>query len=226
MVSFCFVSCKNSQNKSKNNLQEKLVDSTEQPVNKDATIQINNIEKKPLISSKNVVRFLTQYGKENTETKLVIKTRLGAIHVELFKDTPLHRANFILLVKTGYYNTTCFHRVVNDFIIQAGQSDNSKTLRLRKEIGSYRIPPEINKHPHHKGVLSAARRWNLNPKKESDAFEFFIVHKKKGLHHLNNEHTAFGKVTKGLDVVDKIAKETIDKGEWPVTDVQLTIELE
>lgn len=192
-------------------------------VKKTKEVQKDIKPKEPLINKNNVVDFLTQYGKDNKETKAIISTRLGNIHIQLFTNTPLHRANFIFLVKQGYYNTTCFHRVVEDFIIQAGQSDNSKTVKLRKEIGSYRIPPEFRQHKHSKGSLSAARRWNNNPKKLSDAFEFFIVHKSKGLHHLDQEHTVFGKVTKGLEVVDKIAKEAIDKGEWPLNDIDLNV---
>ncbi|MFD0962837.1 peptidylprolyl isomerase [Pseudofulvibacter geojedonensis] len=225
LISLCLTACKDSHNKSKNNQQKKLVDTIETTTKRDSVVKKSHLDKDPLITSKNVTSFLSQYGKENPETKAIIHTRLGDIHIELFTDTPLHRANFVLLIKSGYYNTTCFHRVVEDFIIQAGQSDKSLTAEIRNNIGSYRVPAEINNYPHHKGVLSAARRWNMNPNKESDAFEFFIVHKPAGLHHLNKEHTAFGKVTKGLNVVDKIAKESIDKGEWPLNDIDLNIEL-
>ena len=181
------------------------------------------IELKPIISQKTVIPFLTEYASKNKENNVLIKTRLGDIHIQLFNETPLHRANFILLTKEGYFNTSCFHRVVKDFIIQAGQSDKSSTRELRKKIGTYKIPPEFTKHKHYKGALSSARRWNENPKKLSDPFEFFIVHQEKGLHHLDNEHTVFGKVIKGLDVVDKIAQESIDKGEWPIKDINLIV---
>jgi len=177
----------------------------------------------PLITQKKVIPFLTEYGKAHKQTNVLIETRLGNIHVQLFNNTPLHRANFLFLIDQGYFDTSCFHRVVSDFIIQAGQSDKKSTRELRKKIGDYKIPPEFTSHKHDKGALSSARRWNQNPKKLSDAYEFFIVHKEKGLHHLNNEHTVFGKVTKGIDVVDKIANEAIDKGEWPINDVYLKV---
>ena len=178
----------------------------------------------PKLSQQNIVSFLTEYGKKNKETRAIITTRLGTITLELYKETPLHRANFIFLVKQGYFNSTCFHRVVEDFIIQAGQSDKLTTAKFRRALGHYRLPPEFNsKLKHHKGALSAARRWNENPKKRSDAFEFFIVHKTKGLHHLDQEHTTFGKVVEGMDVVNKIAKEAIDKGEWPLINIDITI---
>lgn len=167
--------------------------------------------------------FLTQYGKQHPENKVILETRLGNITILLYKNTPFHRANFIFLAKKGYFNTTCFHRVVNNFIIQAGQSDAKATLDIRKQIGFYKIPPEFTNHKHHKGALSAARRWNQNPNKLSDPYEFFIVHDKNGLTHLNQEHTVFGKIIAGMDVLDAIAKEKIDKGEWPLSDIHLKV---
>lgn len=181
------------------------------------------IEHKPLITQSTVVEFLTAYGKEHRDENVIVETKFGNIHIKLFTDTPLHRANFLLLVNEGYFDTSCFHRVVEDFIIQAGQSDKNSTRVLRDKIGNYKIPPEFRAHKHHKGALSSARRWNNNPKKLSDAYEFFIVHKDKGLHHLDNEHTVFGQVTKGLNVVDEIAKVAIDKGEWPLKNINLRV---
>ena len=65
----------------------------------------------------NVASFFTAYGKENEENKVLIKTKFGNIKVRLFNDTPIHRANFIFLVKTGYFNTTVFHRVAKDCLL-------------------------------------------------------------------------------------------------------------
>ena len=205
----------------KQTTQKKVVKKTIAPKN-ELTIPK---EIKPIITQETVVSFLTEYASKNKENNVLIKTRLGDIHIQLFNETPLHRANFLLLVKEGYFNTSCFHRVVKDFIIQAGQSDKNSTRELRKKIGTYKIPPEFTKHKHYKGALSSARRWNENPKKLSDAYEFFIVHQEKGLHHLDNEHTVFGKVIKGLDIVDKIAQESIDKGEWPIKDIDLIVSI-
>ena len=64
---------------------------------------------KDSINKKNAVLFLTQYGKENKESKVLIKTRLGNIKIQLFEDTPMHRASFIFLAKMGYFDTTCFY---------------------------------------------------------------------------------------------------------------------
>lgn len=184
---------------------------------------ILSVKKTKIITKQNVIPFLTTYAKKNKENKVLIKTRLGNIKILLFEDTPLHRANFLFLVKKGYFNTTCFHRVVKDFIIQAGQSDKESTRYLREQIGNYKIPPEFRKYKHKKGYLSSARRWNNNPFKQSDPYEFFIVHKREGLHHLDNEHTVFGKVIKGMNVINKIANEAIDKGEWPIKDIDITV---
>ena len=92
-----------------------------------------------VISDENVTDFLTWYGEQNKENKVLIETKFGNIEIELFYETPLHRANFIYLVKKNYFNTTYFHRVVNNFIIQGGNSDESITKKERKNIGKYLI---------------------------------------------------------------------------------------
>lgn len=209
--------CQDKQSSQKKEPKQETTKPNTTPLKKSNDVQL------PLITQNTVVDFLTTYGKKHKENNAVISTRLGDIHIKLFNNTPLHRANFIFLVKQGYFNTTCFHRVVEDFIIQAGQSDKSDTRFLRKKIGNYKIPPEFTQQQHHKGAIASARRWNNNPKKLSDAYEFFIVHKQTGLHHLDQEHTVFGKVTKGLSVVDKIANEAIDKGEWPIHNIDISI---
>ena len=220
LLFICFMmiqmSCQDKQT------QPHVTTETKTEITKKKSLKVTR-ENKALITQATVIQFLTDYGKKHKEKNVIITTRFGDIHIQLFDDTPLHRANFILLVNEGYFNTSCFHRVVEDFIIQAGQSDKNSTRVLRNKIGNYKIPPEFRAHKHHKGSLSSARRWNQNPKKLSDAYEFFIVHKDNGLHHLDNEHTVFGKVTKGLDVVDEISKVAIDKGEWPLENVDISV---
>src|SRR5690554_1714060 len=87
--------------------------------------EVNNSKENPFgkITNGNVVAFLTEFGKNNPETKVRINTPYGNIEIELFKDTPLHRANFIYLVKQKYFDDTFFYRVVPNFIVQAGNSD-------------------------------------------------------------------------------------------------------
>lgn len=173
---------------------------------------------KDSLNNKNAVSFFTAYGKENPETKVRFQTRLGTIDIQLFEDTPLHRANFIYLVKKGYFDTTCFHRVVPNFIAQGGNSESFKTSRFRNKRKNYRLPPEFRKnHKHVRGSLAIARDWEDNPQKLSTPFEFYITVKSEP--HLNFEHTVFGKVINGMDVVDKITKVKRGKDDWPNEDI-------
>ena len=172
------------------------------------------------INRKNVVKFLKAYGKENKETQVLIETRLGNIKIQLYKDTPLHRASFIFLTKTGYFNTTSFHRIIKDFIVQGGNSDFPITRKLRMKYNNYRIPAEfLSYRKHNYGALSAARIYENNPEKTSSPFEFYIIQRKAGSYHLDGEHTIFGEVISGMDVVNKIAQLETDKKEWPIKEV-------
>jgi peptidylprolyl isomerase/peptidyl-prolyl cis-trans isomerase B (cyclophilin B) len=110
-----------------------------------------------------------------------IQTTMGDIKVLLFGDTPKHRDNFVKLVNEGYYNGTLFHRVINDFMVQAGDPD-SKGAPAGKMLGSggpgYTIDAEFvyPKHFHKKGVLAAARQGdNVNPERKSSGSQFYIV---------------------------------------------------
>jgi len=172
------------------------------------------------INRKNSVAFLTAYGKENPETKVLIKTRLGSIKIRLYKNTPLHRASFIFLTKTGYFSTTCVHRIVEDFVVQGGNSENPKTRRFRSKYKSYTVPAEFRTNRKHKyGALAAARDWDNNPNKVSTPFEFYFIQNKNGGYHLDGEHTVFGEIISGFDTLEKIAKVKIGNDEWPVIDV-------
>ena len=151
------------------NSEKKLLPSEEKKVD----IPLKNY---PKITKENVVQFLTDYGKENLETKVKITTTYGSIDLKLFTDTPLHRANFIYLVKQGYFNETFFHRVAPNFIIQGGSSDLKSTSIKRAEIGSnYRLPYEKGNGRIHKyGTVSGAKHYRKNPDNLSVPFEFFI----------------------------------------------------
>ena len=115
------------------------------------------------------------------ETLVKIETTVGDIEVKLYNETPKHRDNFIKLVKDGVYEGTLFHRVIKDFMIQAGDPD-SKNAPKGKMLGTgdvgYTVPAEFvyPKYFHKKGALSAARQGdNVNPKKESSGCQFYIV---------------------------------------------------
>lgn len=177
------------------------------------------------ITDENVVSFLTEYGKNNPETKVLISSSFGDIEIELFKDTPLHRANFIYLIKQHYFDKTFFHRVVPNFIIQAGNSDNISTSKKRSRLGKdYLLPAEIIPgRVHEYGTVSGAKEYRENPDNKSAPFEFFIfLGPKSSTTHLNGKYTIFGKVTKGMDVVEEISKVEADSGDWPLNNIYIT----
>ena len=174
----------------------------------------------------NTEAFLLEYGKQNPETKVIIKTKFGNIKLRLYKDVPVHRANFIFLTKIKYFNTTVIYRVAKNFVIQGGNSDNMYTQKQRRKYGNYLMQPEFRDNRKHKyGALAAARQWEKNPNKLSSPFEFYMVHQKNGAHHLNNEHTVFGEVISGFDTMDKISKVKVGVDEWPIDDINMTIEI-
>lgn len=238
--------------------------------------------------------------------QFVIETNYGDIEGFLYDDTPLHRDNFVKLVKSGWYDDSDFHRVINEFMIQGGGNKDG-----RPDPG-YKVDAEIlPTHFHKKGALAAARMGdNVNPKKQSSGSQFYIVQgksfteeelkmmeqryvqgaynsvitsildrpenaeKKKniieyqnsgniegiqavikeiepeaqalmatkeffhyspeqketyrtigGTPHLDNEYTVFGEVTKGLDVVDKIAAVKTGAGDKPTEPVRMKIRI-
>jgi peptidyl-prolyl cis-trans isomerase A (cyclophilin A) len=208
------------------------------------------------LKTDNAVEFLTQYGKNNLETKVQITTTFGIIKLKLYEETPLHRANFLMLVKEGYFNDTYFYRVAKDFVIQGGNTDLEITQSKRSAIGKYAIPHEIQplKLYHKRGALCAAREWQNNPEKMSDVYNFYIVQGVKmhklhldkldrerewkipanqrakytssgGAPHLDGEHTVFGEVYEGLEVLKKIADVEVDAVEWPKVDIVMQVEV-
>lgn len=181
----------------------------------------------PMIGSQAELKpFLTQYGKENPETKVRFETRFGNFEVELFKDTPLHRANFIMLVKNEYFNTTQFHRVSPNFVVQGGNNDTQTTAINRARMGNYLLPNEAkSKYKHVRGAFSSAKYTEQNISNASAPFEFFIVQPQRGAHHLNGDHTVFGRVTKGMNVIDKINQLEVDGSEWPLKNVYMKVEI-
>lgn len=195
------------------------------------------------LTDANVVAELTKYGKENPETVILIETTLGNMTVKLYNETPLHRANFLRLVKLGYYNETVFYRVIKGFVAQGGNSDNQKHYFRRADLGRYTIPSEFNsKYIHRKGALSMAREYEDNPDFCSSPYDYFFVHGETfanpelngikpehcamykafgGAPHLDGMHTVFGEITKGLDVLEQIAMAETDKGDWPKQDIMV-----
>ena len=130
------------------------------------------------ITNKNVREKLLAYGEQHPESKVLIKTRLGNITVKLYEDTPMHRANFLMLVKKKYYDDTFFYRVIPDFVIQGGNTDDDAAMGKRSRIGTYTIPPEVKpEYIHKRGAIAMARVMDdkTNPNKHSSPYNFYIV---------------------------------------------------
>jgi cyclophilin family peptidyl-prolyl cis-trans isomerase len=152
----------------------------------------------------------------------VIKTNMGTIVFEFFPEiAPKMVANFKDLAKSGFYNGTTFHRVINGFMIQGGDplsKDNDPSndgtgngpRRMQAEFTS------VPKYSHVRGIVSTARGGNdVN----SGSCQFFIVQKDSKF--LDNQYTAFGKVIDGMDVVDKISLVPKDRNDRPIKNVTM-----
>lgn len=120
-------------------------------------------------------------NKKMAGTVVSFETNYGKITVRLYPETTRHRENFLKLVNSGFYKDVLFHRVIKDFMIQAGDPD-SKTAKVEASLGSgdvgYTIPAEFiyPKYYHRKGALAAAREGdNVNPQQASSGCQFYIV---------------------------------------------------
>ena len=129
--------------------------------------------------------------------KAEIQTEKGTMKVEFFdKDAPNTVDNFIKLIEKGYYNGLTFHRVIPDFVIQGGCPNGTGTGGP-----GYKIKCETSggNQYHDRGVLSMAHAG-----KDTGGSQFFVCHSRNNTAHLDRVHTCFGKVTEGLEVIDKI----------------------
>ncbi len=150
----------------------------------------------------------------------ILTTNLGEMVLEFWPDVaPGHVKNFQDLAKKGFYDGTAFHRVIKGFMIQGGDpltKDASKEDHWGTGGPGYQIKAEFNDKPHVRGVLSMARSQNVN----SAGSQFFICHGDPRF--LDRQYTAFGKLIKGDDVLEKIATTPTHPGDRPVTKVTLT----
>ncbi len=174
------------------------------------------------LTDNNAMDFFLEYEKDNKENKVRMTTDFGTIDILLFDETKFHRANFIFLIKQGYFDHTQFYRIVNNFVIQGGNSDDLAIAERRQKIGKYLLPPDTKRgFLHDRGVISMPSSEIENAYKLASPYEFFIVQKQDGAHHLDGEYTVFGKVIRGMEVVDKIAAQETDDGEWPLQNVYI-----
>ena len=147
-----------------------------------------------------------------------IQTRFGDIAIEFLSDAaPKTVENFIKLAKSGFYDGLLFHRIVPGFVIQGGDP-NTKNTSIRSKWGTggpgWTVRAEFNKNKHSRGVLSMARSQDPN----SAGSQFFIV--LKDANFLDDQYTIFGRVSSGMDAVDKIAALRRDAADAPVDEDQ------
>jgi peptidyl-prolyl cis-trans isomerase B (cyclophilin B) len=134
---------------------------------------------KPILIAVFAITFsLLAHSQERVKVK--ISTKYGDMVAELYDETPIHRDNFIKLVKEGFYDGTLFHRVIPGFMIQGGDpfsKDDTQNTRIGNGGPGYTLPAEFNpQFFHKKGALAAARMSDaVNPKKESSGSQFYIV---------------------------------------------------
>ncbi|GAB4323536.1 MAG: peptidylprolyl isomerase [Bacteroidales bacterium] len=190
------------------------------------------------------------FAQEEAQTKIKIHTPMGDMMAVLYNETPKHRDNFIKLVRSGWYEKSPWHRVINHFMIQGGQNADG-----RLDPG-YTVPAEfVPGLFHKKGVLAAARMPDqVNPEKASSGSQFYIVQGKVytpeeldmiarrynvnltneqieayttvgGTPHLDGTYTVFGEVIEGLDVIDKIASVKTGEYDRPVENVWMEISI-
>jgi peptidyl-prolyl cis-trans isomerase B (cyclophilin B) len=166
------------------------------------------------------------YSKEEirkmSETQAVIITQFGKIELKFFPEVaPNHVNNFIELAKKGFYDGTTFHRVIPGFMIQGGDPNSKDPDRKRHGMGGpgFTVKAEFNQTPHKRGILSMAR--SADP--DSAGSQFFIC--VADAPFLDRQYTAFGQVTSGMEVADKIVNQSRDKQDNPLERVEIKVQL-
>ena len=176
--------------------------------------ETNSASAAKLEPKKEIAKPVVKPASTNASEVAVLKTSEGEMVLEFWSDVaPNHVENFKKLAKEGFYDGTAFHRVIKGFMIQGGDP-NSKDESKRSSWGmggpGHTVKAEFNSKAHVRGVLSMARSQDPN----SAGSQFFICHGDPRF--LDNQYTAFGKLIKGDDVLEKIATTTTEPGDRPV----------
>ena len=153
----------------------------------------------------------------------VIETSLGNIEFEFFDDkAPGHVKNFKDLANDEFYNGTIFHRVIPGFMVQGGDPNTKSDDRSTHGTGGpgHTIKAEFNDETHARGIISMAR--SQDP--DSAGSQFFVVVKDSDF--LDGQYTAFGKVTSGMDVADKIVNSPRDSNDNPNERIEMKVTIE
>ena len=229
IISLLFIIACNNSNKQESTQNTTATITTTTVVDTAKTVQKDTVLDTDIpgerLTTDTAIPFFFEYEKHHKERFVRIITEYGNIDIELFKETPYHRANFIFLAKQHYFDGTIFHRVVKDFVIQGGNSDTWDVSKRRGRIGTYLLPPDTKKgFKHHRGIVSMPSSDIDNPYQFASPYEFFIVVQKPGAYHLDGGYTAFGKVIAGMEVADKINQvETEGKDDWPKKDIKMKV---
>ncbi len=157
-------------------------------------------------------------------SRAIIETKFGEIELEFLADkAPGHVKNFQDLAKKGFYDGTTFHRVIPGFMIQGGDPNTRDPKGPRSMQGTggpgYTIKAEFNDTPHKRGVLSMARANDPN----SAGCQFFICVGDSLF--LDNQYTAFGRVTRGMEVADQIVGSPRDGRDNPNERIEMKVRL-
>ena len=177
---------------------------------------------KRLIISIALIAFICSAVFAKNKEIAVISTKFGDIVIEFFdKKAPTHVSNFKTLAKKGFYDGTTFHRVIPGFMIQGGDPNSKDDDRSNDGMGGpgYTIDAEFNDIHHARGILSMARSRDPN----SAGSQFFIMLKDNP--GLDGQYTVFGKVIKGMKVVDKIASQERDKRDNPLERIEIQVKI-
>lgn len=149
-----------------------------------------------------------------------IKTPKGEVLLWLYNETPNHKKSFTELANNGYWDTLSFNRVIPNFVAQGGCPDTPEGFNDPE----YLLEPEfVDSLTHTYGALGAGR--DGNPEKLSARCQFYIVQNKGGLHRLDGDYTVFGKVIKGMDVVDSIVNVERDSIDEPLSNITLDVNI-
>lgn len=165
---------------------------------------------------------------DTTEKIIEIKTEYGTMYMWLYKETPLHRNNFLGLADTNYFDNTTFHRCIANFMIQGGDPNSKDNNPSNDGQGGpgYTIPAEIKSTiKHARGEVAAARLGDAqNPSRASSGSQFYICVSTSGTQSLNNQYTVFGKILKGIEVADSIVKQPQNtSNNRPLTDIKMDV---
>ena len=201
-------SCGNNsttQKENHNNNSDTTLIKESTAMTQDSTINFNNLPEEPIFE---------------------INTTEGTIVVLLYKDTPLHRDNFVKLASEKFYDNILFHRIIYGFMIQTGDpltKDSTNVNMFGTGGPGYTIPAEIlPQFTHKKGALAAARQGDIsNPRRESSGSQFYIVHDPAHCVHLDGAYTIFGETLSGFEVIDKIASIRTNRYDQPVKEVKI-----